>query len=65
MTHVVIPLYAGVTPLDFAGPYQLLRALPEMDIELAAIDRKEVAADIGAAAAGRLAQHRPDIGIIR
>ncbi len=45
MTHVVIPLYAGVTPLDFAGPYQLLRALPEMDIELAAIDRKEVAAD--------------------
>jgi transcriptional regulator GlxA family with amidase domain len=45
MTHVVIPLYAGVTPLDFAGPYQLLRALPEMDIQLAAIDRKEVAAD--------------------
>ncbi len=45
MTRVVIPLYEGVTPLDFAGPYQLLRALPEMDIELAAIDRKEVVAD--------------------
>ncbi len=34
-----------VTPLDFTGPYQLLRALPEMDIELAAIDRNEVVAD--------------------
>ena len=45
MTHVVIPLYEGVTPLDFIGPYQLLRALPQMDIELAAIDRKEVVAD--------------------
>jgi transcriptional regulator GlxA family with amidase domain len=45
MTHVVIPLYEGVTPLDFAGPYQFLRALPEMDIELAAIDRKEIVAD--------------------
>ena len=45
MTHVVIPLYEGVTPLDFAGPYQLLRALPEMDIELAAIDRKKIVAD--------------------
>ena len=45
MTHVVIPLYEGVTPLDFTGPYQLLRALPEMDIELAAIDRKEIVAD--------------------
>ncbi len=45
MTHVVIPLYEGVTPLDFAGPHQFLRALPEMDIELAAIDRKEIVAD--------------------
>jgi len=45
MTHVIIPLYEGVTPLDFTGPYQLLRVLPDMDIELAAIDRKEVVAD--------------------
>ncbi|AND70487.1 thiazole biosynthesis protein ThiJ [Dyella thiooxydans] len=45
MTHVVIPLYEGVTPLDFAGPYQLLHALPDMDITLAAIDRKEIVAD--------------------
>ena len=45
MTRVVIPLYEGVTPLDFTGPYQLLRALPEMEIELAAIDRTEVVAD--------------------
>lgn len=45
MTHVVIPLYEGVTPLDFAGPYQLLHALPDMDITLAAIDRQEIVAD--------------------
>lgn len=45
MTRVVIPLYEGVTPLDFTGPYQFLRAVPEMDIVLAAIDRTEIAAD--------------------
>ena len=45
MTHVVIPLYEGVTPLDFTGPYQLLHALPDMKIKLAAIDRIEVVAD--------------------
>jgi len=45
MTHVVIPLFEGVTPLDFAGPYQFLRVLPEMDIRLAAIGRKEIVAD--------------------
>lgn len=45
MTHVVIPLYEGVTPLDFTSPYQLLHALPDMDIKLAAINRQEVVAD--------------------
>jgi len=45
MTHVVIPLYEGVTPLDFTGPYQLLHALPDMNIKLAAINRQEVVAD--------------------
>jgi transcriptional regulator GlxA family with amidase domain len=34
-----------VTPLDFAGPYQILRALPDMDIAMAAIGRTEVVAD--------------------
>ena len=45
MTHVIIPLYEGVTPLDFTGPYQLLRTLPDMDIELAAIGRQEIVTD--------------------
>lgn len=45
MTHVVIPLYEGVTPLDFTGPYQLLRTLPDVDIKLATIDRQEIVAD--------------------
>ncbi len=45
MTHVVIPLYEGVTPLDFAGPYQLLHTLPDMEITLAAIGRREIVAD--------------------
>ena len=45
MTHVVIPLYEGVTPLDFTGPYQLLRAVPEMELELAALGCKDIVAD--------------------
>lgn len=45
MTTVVIPLYEGVTPLDFIGPYQLLHALPDMDITLAALDRPDITAD--------------------
>ncbi|EKM98640.1 MULTISPECIES: DJ-1/PfpI family protein [unclassified Acidocella] len=45
MTNVVIPLYEGVTPLDFTGPYQILRVLPEMDIQLAALSQKEIVAD--------------------
>lgn len=45
MTHVLIPLYEGVTPLDFVGPYQLLHALPDINITLAALDGNEVLAD--------------------
>ena len=44
MTDIVTPIYNGLTPLDFAGSYQLHRAVPEMDIKLAAIDRNDVVA---------------------
>lgn len=45
MTDVVIPIYNGLTPLDFVGSDQLLRAVQEMDIKLTAIDRNNVVAD--------------------
>ncbi|WP_097462133.1 DJ-1/PfpI family protein [Mangrovitalea sediminis] len=45
MTNVVIPLYEGVTPLDFTGPYQLLYALEGMNIKLAALGTNEIVAD--------------------
>ena len=44
MTDVVIPIYNGLTPLDFVGSDQLLRAVQEMDIKLTAIDRNDVVA---------------------
>lgn len=45
MTDVVIPIYNGLTPLDFVGSDQLLRAVQEMDIKLTAIDRNDIVAD--------------------
>ena len=45
MTIVVIPLYEGVTPLDFVGPYQFFRVLPDMEIIIAALGRDALTAD--------------------
>ncbi|MGN8198114.1 DJ-1/PfpI family protein [Salinisphaera sp. RV14] len=45
MTNVVIPIYQGVTPLDFTGPYQVLRALSEMEITLATLGGQDLTVD--------------------
>jgi transcriptional regulator GlxA family with amidase domain len=38
MTTVVIPLYEGVTHLDFTGPHQILSILPDTEIIVASLD---------------------------
>jgi cyclohexyl-isocyanide hydratase len=38
MTTVVIPLYEGVTHLDFTGPHQFLSILPDADVIVASLD---------------------------
>lgn len=38
MTTVVIPLYEGVTHLDFTGPHQFLSLLPDADVIVASLD---------------------------
>lgn len=38
MITVVIPLYEGVTHLDFTGPHQFLSILPDADIIVASLD---------------------------
>lgn len=38
MITVVIPLYEGVTHLDFTGPHQFLSVLPDTDIVVASLD---------------------------
>ncbi len=38
MITVVIPLYEGVTHLDFTGPHQILSILPDTDIIVASLD---------------------------
>ncbi|WP_437611840.1 DJ-1/PfpI family protein [Erwinia sp. V71] len=38
MTTVVIPLYEGVTHLDFTGPHQMLSIVPDVEIIVASLD---------------------------
>jgi len=38
MTTVVIPLYEGVTHLDFTGPHQMLSLVPDVQIIVASLD---------------------------
>ena len=44
-THIVFPLFAGVTQLDFTGPLQFLSRLPGAQIHIAAADMAPVATD--------------------
>lgn len=38
MTTVVIPLYEGVTHLDFTGPHQIMSILPDTEVIVASLD---------------------------
>ncbi|MDP0907486.1 DJ-1/PfpI family protein [Klebsiella pneumoniae] len=38
MTTVVIPLYEGITHLDFTGPHQMLSLVPDVQIIVASLD---------------------------
>ncbi|HKX77671.1 MAG TPA: DJ-1/PfpI family protein [Novosphingobium sp.] len=42
---IVIPLYDGVTELDFTGPYQFLVKAPDMDVVVASMSGRPVNAD--------------------
>jgi putative intracellular protease/amidase len=40
--RIVFPLFDGVTALDFVGPYEVLRMLPDAEVVLAAATREPV-----------------------
>ena len=42
MANVLIPLYEGVTHLDFTGPHQVLSTLPDFDVVTASLDGKAI-----------------------
>ena len=44
---VTFALYDGVTPLDLVGPYQVLSAVPQAEIRLAAVQAGELRTDSG------------------
>ncbi len=44
-THIVFPLFVGVTQLDFTGPLQFLSRLPGAQIHIAAADTAPVPTD--------------------
>jgi len=42
---IVIPLYQGVTQLDFTGPHQFFSRLPDTEVIVASIEAQPVSAD--------------------
>jgi cyclohexyl-isocyanide hydratase len=42
---VVVPVYDGVTQLDFTGPHQFLSRTPDMQVRVASLDGRPVMAD--------------------
>lgn len=44
-TKIVIPLYPGVTHLDFTGPHQVLCRLPGVEVVVASIGGRAIEAD--------------------
>lgn len=47
MTHIVFPLYDGVTQLDFTGPHQVLQRLPGATLTVASLGGRDVRSDDG------------------
>src|SRR5260370_2756321 len=42
---VVVPVYDGVTQLDFTGPHQFLSRTPDVQVRVASLDGRPVTAD--------------------
>jgi putative intracellular protease/amidase len=42
---VVVPVYNGVTQLDFTGPHQFLSRTPDLHVRVASMDGQPVTAD--------------------
>ena len=45
-TSVVIPVYDGVTQLDFTGPHQFLSRTPDLQVRVASLGGKAITADL-------------------
>src|ERR1700722_9038029 len=43
--RIVIPLYEGVTQLDFTGPHQVLSRAPDAEVAVASMGGADIAAD--------------------
>lgn len=43
--RVVMPVYDGVTQLDFTGPHQFLSRTPDLDVRVASLDGRSISAD--------------------
>src|SRR5436190_14468456 len=43
---VVIPVYDGVTQLDFTGPHQFLSRTPDLNVRVASLGGEPVTADL-------------------
>jgi cyclohexyl-isocyanide hydratase len=44
-TSVVMPVYDGVTQLDFTGPHQFLSRTPHLDVRVASLGGRSITAD--------------------
>src|SRR2546429_1349658 len=42
---VVVPVYDGVTQLDFTGPHQFLSRTPDLHVRVASLDGQSITAD--------------------
>jgi putative intracellular protease/amidase len=45
MLEIVIPLYPGVTQLDFTGPHQVLSRMPGAHIQVASVGGRDIEAE--------------------
>jgi cyclohexyl-isocyanide hydratase len=45
VTHIVIPIYPGVTHLDFTGPHQVFVRIPDAKVTVASLGGRNIEAD--------------------
>ena len=47
LTHIVFPLFDGMTQLDFTAPYQMFSSVPGARVIVASLDGRDIEADNG------------------